>query len=207
VLRTNLAPTAAANAFTIDQGTTLSAPTVLGNDADPDAEPLVAVRDGGPAKGTLALRPDGTFTYRPAASFSGTDAFSYHASDGVASSAVVAVTITVRRLAVSFPFSRTLTASRTGRFTFRFKATPRRSATITFQSRAKLKLGSKRRRFVFGPRTFTVPSTGNASVKVRLSRTQLRILRAKRRLTFDVKIVVGQRTFKTTMLLRAPRRR
>ena len=97
-LRTNAAPGANANAFTIDQGTTLKAASVLANDADPDADPLTAVRDSAPARGTLALQPNGTFTYKPQSSFSGTDSFTYHATDGFANSPGTKVTITVRRL-------------------------------------------------------------------------------------------------------------
>jgi len=208
VLRTNLAPSATADRFTIDQGTTLTAPSVLANDADADTDALVAVPDAPPARGTLALQPNGTFVYRPAASFSGTDSFVYHASDGFASSPGVKVDITVRRLSVSFAgFPRTLTVARTGRFTFRFKATAGRSAKITFTSRARVRVGSRVRKIVIGPKSFKVPSAGRVAFKTRLSATQLRALRTKKRLTFDVKVVIGQRTFKSKLVLRAPKRR
>ena len=58
-----------------------------------------------------------------------------------------------------------------------------------------------------GPKSFKVPSSGRVAFRAKLSATQLRALRAKTRLTFDVKVVIGQRTFKSTLRLRAPRRR
>ena len=205
-LRTNVAPGANANAFTIDQGTTLKAASVLANDADPDADPLTAVRDSAPARGTLTLQPDGTFTYKPQSSFSGTDSFTYHATDGFVNSPPVNVTITVRRLSAS-AFSKALTVSRTGRYTFRFRATAGRSGKITFTSRARVRVGSRVRKIVVGPKSFKVPSSGRVALEAKLSATQLRALRAKRRLTFDVKVVIGERTFRSTLRLRAPRRR
>ena len=68
---------------------------VLANDRDPEGKPLTAVRVSGPTKGTLTLNANGTFTYRPNAGFVGTDSFTYRASDGLATSNVATVTITV----------------------------------------------------------------------------------------------------------------
>ena len=93
----NRAPTAVADGYDVDAGSTLTvaAPGVLGNDADPDDDDLTAVLAQGVADGTLALNADGSFTYTPDAGFSGQDSFAYRASDGDATSAPATVTITV----------------------------------------------------------------------------------------------------------------
>ncbi len=46
---------------------------MLGNDTDPDGDPLTAVQVTGPASGTLSLLPDGSFGYTPDPDFNGTD--------------------------------------------------------------------------------------------------------------------------------------
>jgi hypothetical protein len=77
-------PSAASDGYATDEATALSvsAPGVLGNDADPDGDPLSAVLVSGPGHGDLSLSADGSFRYTPAAGFHGSDAFSYRASDG-----------------------------------------------------------------------------------------------------------------------------
>ena len=68
---------------------------MLGNDGDPDGDPLTAALDVGPSHGTLTLAPDGSFTYTPAPGFSGVDSFSYRAGDGTTASNASTVTIVV----------------------------------------------------------------------------------------------------------------
>jgi VCBS repeat-containing protein len=68
---------------------------VLGNDTDPDNDPLTAVLVSGPAYGMLRLSTDGSFTYMPNVNFNGIDSFRYKASDGTYESSVATVTITV----------------------------------------------------------------------------------------------------------------
>ena len=93
----NRAPVAAADAYTTVEDTTLTvaAPGVLGNDSDPDHNPVSAVLVSGPSHGTLTLNADGSFTYLPVANFSGSDSFTYQASDGTLSSELATVTLTV----------------------------------------------------------------------------------------------------------------
>ncbi|MBA4062162.1 MAG: hypothetical protein C0501_00325 [Isosphaera sp.] len=90
-------PAASPDAYEVAEDGVLAVPGpgVLGNDADPDGDPLAAVLVDGPTSGTLAFAPDGSFVYTPFAGFGGTDSFTYQASDGVRLSAVVTVTITV----------------------------------------------------------------------------------------------------------------
>jgi VCBS repeat-containing protein len=93
----NTAPTAADDAYATDEDTTLSVatPGVLGNDSDPEGNPLTAALVAAPAHGTLTLNPDGSFEYTPAANYNGADSFTYKANDGSLDSNTAIVTITV----------------------------------------------------------------------------------------------------------------
>ncbi|MDP9387074.1 MAG: Ig-like domain-containing protein [Actinomycetota bacterium] len=90
-------PVAGSDAYSTTEDTTLGvpAPGVLGNDSDPDGDPLTAEMPSSPANGTLVLNPDGSFTYTPNANFSGTDSFAYMAHDPNGGMATATVTITV----------------------------------------------------------------------------------------------------------------
>jgi VCBS repeat-containing protein len=101
VLGVNDAPTAASDAYFTDEDSSLEvqASGVLGNDTDPDGDPLSAVLVDGPANGSLTLNDDGSFTYAPDANFNGTDSFTYKANDGLADSNPATVTITVNSVA------------------------------------------------------------------------------------------------------------
>ena len=90
----NDAPTAADDAYSTAEDTalTVAAPGVLGNDSDPDGDPLSAVLGSGPSHGTLTLNANGSFTYTPAANFNGSDSFTYRASDGTLTSNLATVT-------------------------------------------------------------------------------------------------------------------
>jgi VCBS repeat-containing protein len=72
----------------------VNTPGVLKNDNDPDDDPLSAVLDSGPSKGSLILNPDGSFYYLPE-STSGIITFTYHATDGSKNSNTATVTITI----------------------------------------------------------------------------------------------------------------
>jgi VCBS repeat-containing protein len=93
----NDTPTAADDAYstTEDTALTVADPGVLGNDSDPDGNPLSAVLVSGPSHGTLTLNPNGSLTYTPAAHYDGTDSFTYRASDGTLESNEAKVTLTV----------------------------------------------------------------------------------------------------------------
>jgi hypothetical protein len=64
----------------------VSAPGVLANDTDPDANPLQAVAGTFPTAngGTFTLNADGSFTYLSAAGFTGEDEVGYEITDGLA---------------------------------------------------------------------------------------------------------------------------
>jgi VCBS repeat-containing protein len=93
----NDAPTAAADSYGTAEDTalTVAAPGVLGNDSDPDGNPLSAVVGSGPSHGTLTLNGNGSFTYTPVANYSGSDSFTYRAGDGTLTSGLATATITV----------------------------------------------------------------------------------------------------------------
>ncbi len=93
----NAAPEAAADEYSVVEGTTLTvdAPGVLANDTDADDDPLTATGATQPEHGEVTLAADGSFTYTPEDGFTGTDTFTYEASDGTAESEPARVTITV----------------------------------------------------------------------------------------------------------------
>jgi VCBS repeat-containing protein len=75
---------------------TVAAPGVLANDSDPDAsDTLAAALVINPSHGVVSLGPSGGFVYTPTLNYHGLDHFNYHASDGIAASPDVTVTIGV----------------------------------------------------------------------------------------------------------------
>ena len=90
-------PVSANDAFGTPANTALNvgAPGVLGNDRDPDGDPITAALQRAPANGTVDLRANGSFTYTPRAGFFGIDSFDYRASDGPGNGNVATVSIAV----------------------------------------------------------------------------------------------------------------
>ena len=94
----NNAPEASNDSFSVTEQNTLTVTvenSVLRNDTDEDNETLTARLINNVANGTLNLNPDGSFVYTPNAQFNGTDSFGYVAEDGLSSSNLATVTITV----------------------------------------------------------------------------------------------------------------
>jgi len=102
---TNYPPVANDDSYGTTTNTTLSvaAPGVLANDTDANGDSLAAVLVGGPAHGTLTMNTNGGFTYIPTNNYAGADSFTYQAGDGLASSGIAVVTITVTTTAVNHP--------------------------------------------------------------------------------------------------------
>lgn len=71
---------------------------VLANDTDPDQPPqtLTAALVSTTTRGALTFSTNGTFNYTPQPNFNGIDTFTYRASDGLTTSNIATVTITVR---------------------------------------------------------------------------------------------------------------
>ncbi|MBU0607303.1 MAG: tandem-95 repeat protein [Armatimonadetes bacterium] len=101
---TDRAPAARDDHYSAYKNRTLNQLTrgVLANDADPDGDELsVAVVSQGTSVfstqgGKVTLGADGSFRYSPRTGYSGDDAFTYRCSDGVKTSGVARVKITVR---------------------------------------------------------------------------------------------------------------
>jgi VCBS repeat-containing protein len=94
----NRPPLAVGDAYTTLEDTALNiaAPGVLGNDSDPDGNPISAQLVTGPTRGTLALNANGSFVYTPSANANGSDSFTYNAFDGqVTSLSPATVTIAI----------------------------------------------------------------------------------------------------------------
>jgi VCBS repeat-containing protein len=93
----NLPPVALGDSASTAEDTpvTVSAPGVLGNDVDPNGDPITASLASGPINGSVQLNSNGRFTYTPAANYSGPDSFTYRASDGTAQSLPATVSLTV----------------------------------------------------------------------------------------------------------------
>ncbi len=70
---------------------------VLGNDSDPEGDPLTAVLDSPTGHGTLSFLSDGSFVYAPDAGWSGTDTYTYHAFDRFLPATTTTVTIIVQQ--------------------------------------------------------------------------------------------------------------
>jgi len=74
----------------------VAAPGVLANDTAPYGSKLTASLVAGPAHGTLTFNANGSFAYTPVTSYSGADSFTYKVSDGVITSNIATVSLTVR---------------------------------------------------------------------------------------------------------------
>jgi VCBS repeat-containing protein len=90
-------PVAFDEEYATDEDTPLVivAPGVLGNDRDVDSINLTGLVETGPSHGSVMLRADGSFMYTPAPNYVGTDHFTYRASDGIATSNLGTVNISV----------------------------------------------------------------------------------------------------------------
>src|SRR5439155_1484953 len=94
----NRPPVATDDSYNLGKNSSLSvtAPGVLANDTDLDGDALSVVAFVATvAHGSLTLHADGSFTYTPASNYFGGDSFSYRASDGVASSGIATVSLTI----------------------------------------------------------------------------------------------------------------
>ena len=90
----NDAPVAVDDELVTDEDTPLTI-NVLGNDSDPEGQPITVVDATDPANGTISLSADGTLTYTPNPDFNGTDEMTYTIADadGVTSTATVFITV------------------------------------------------------------------------------------------------------------------
>jgi hypothetical protein len=97
--QTNGSPVARDDSFEaaqgINQASTFAAPGVLVNDTGPEGSSLTAQLSRGTSFGTVQLNPDGSFSYTPLPLYAGSDSFSYTVTDGVTTSSVATVQLSV----------------------------------------------------------------------------------------------------------------
>lgn len=90
------APPVAANDSVSTAANTPITIDVMGNDSDPDGNPLTIIGMGDAPNGTVTLNPDGTITYTPNAGTSGDTSFSYTISDGHGGTSTATVAVQPR---------------------------------------------------------------------------------------------------------------
>lgn len=98
----NVPPTAVDDFYSLVQFEpliTLNLNGILANDSDSDSPALTLILLSGPANGTLTLNPDGSFTYASNDLFAGVDTFTYQLFDGLETSQVATVSLTVGMVA------------------------------------------------------------------------------------------------------------
>jgi VCBS repeat-containing protein len=100
VARVNQPPVSTGDSYATNENTPLSvaSPGILGNDTDPDNNPLTAALVTGPAHGTLSLNANGSFVYTPAQNYYGSDSFTYKPFDGALYGNATTVTLTVNHV-------------------------------------------------------------------------------------------------------------
>ncbi|CAG0933418.1 PE-PGRS family protein PE_PGRS18 [Thermoflexales bacterium] len=96
LVRQDRAPVTAGEIYTTPLNTplTVAAPGVLGNDSDPDGDPLQVTLQTLPAHGTVVLSANGGFIFVPTTGFVGQDTVDYIVADGLLT-ATARVTVTV----------------------------------------------------------------------------------------------------------------
>jgi len=99
----NHAPVAVPDSYTVAENSPLNdnAPGVLGNDSDPDGDPLQAELLQAPFADNFEFFPDGSFFYQPPENWDNDVTFTYRVTDGQLYSAPVQVSIDI--IAVSSP--------------------------------------------------------------------------------------------------------
>ena len=133
VTEVNLAPVATNDSYFLTNAVlTVAASGILTNDSDADlpVNTLTAVLMNGPTNGVLNLSSNGGFTYTPNVGFSGLDVFTYRANDGVTTSAVATVSITVSNR----PFIITSVLVDSGLATVTWNSTPGLSYRVQYLS-------------------------------------------------------------------------
>ncbi|HET7712503.1 MAG TPA: Ig-like domain-containing protein, partial [Thermoanaerobaculia bacterium] len=93
----NTPPVATDDSYSVLQRGTLNVPArgILTNDRDADGDPIIPTIDTQPLYGNVSLRADGSFTYVHTGSTAANDSFRYHVFDGVSSSNIATVRITI----------------------------------------------------------------------------------------------------------------
>lgn len=83
---------------------------------------------------------------------------------------------------------RSIKVGRRGTFSFSFRAGPTLKGRATFKSAKKLRIAGRKRTVTLVSKPFTVPSSGNVKLQLRLSSANLRILRRARSIKTNVTV-------------------
>ena len=99
-LRTNTPPTANNDSYRASTDGTLSVNAIAGllnndSDAETPSSALTATLATGAQNGTVRLSADGSFVYRPNPGYNGADRFTYRASDGLSTSGLATVFLSI----------------------------------------------------------------------------------------------------------------
>jgi gliding motility-associated-like protein len=99
----NDSPIALNENYSTSEDVTLFGASVLGNDSDPDGNPLLVTTTPlvNVSSGNLILNSDGTFTYTPVLNFNGTVSFVYEVCDNAIPSLCTTATATIDVLSVN----------------------------------------------------------------------------------------------------------
>jgi subtilisin-like proprotein convertase family protein len=80
--------------------------------------------------------------------------------------------------------------SRKGAFTYAFKATSRARGKVSFTTRKKFKKGKRKRHLVIATKSWHAKKSGRATVRVKLKRRYVRLVRRQHKLTLTVKATI-----------------
>jgi hypothetical protein len=100
---------------------------------------------------------------------------------------------------------KTLRVSKRGGFTYHFYATPGRRGRAKAASATSIRIGPRKRRVKVAAKSFTVPPGAVVTVNFKLSRRDLKALRAHRSLRLVVRVTVGAKTFSAKLTLKPPK--
>lgn len=103
---------------------------------------------------------------------------------------------------------KSLRVSKAGAFTYRFFATPGRKGKARLTSTKSVRFSPKRRRKIkIAAKSFKVPANATVKVKLKLSKTSLKALKARTSLTFKADVTVGTKKFTAKLKLKPPKKR
>ena len=95
VIPVNDPPDAVNDLATTNEDTPIFNLPILGNDSDPESDPLTIIGTPTAPNGTVTVNTDGTINYDPDPDYSGTDTITYTISDGNGGTDTATVTVTV----------------------------------------------------------------------------------------------------------------
>lgn len=99
-----------------------------------------------------------------------------------------------------------LRVSKTGRFAYRFLATPKRTGKAKLTSTKPVRVFTKKRKLRVATKSFKAPANATVKLKFKLSSTTLKALKRRTSVKFKVDVTVGATKFFTYVRLKPPKR-